>query len=76
VNNVDEILQKASGLPLEQQLNLANRLLEAVEQTANEESDQTWDTIIRERISRYDQGLSKTRPMADVLADLDQKLNE
>ena len=74
MNAIDKLLQQAVQLPVDQQLTLAHRLLEASEPSASEEIEQAWDSTIRERIARYDQGLSRARPAGEVLTDLDRKL--
>ena len=74
MNAIDKLMKEARQLPLDQKLALARRLLEASEPTASKEIEQAWDNTIRERIARYDKGLSHARPAGSVLDDLDRKL--
>lgn len=69
-----EFLQEAKQLPNDQRLTLVARLLAVSEPKATDEVEHVWDDTIRQRIERYDQGLSASRPAGEVLADLDQKL--
>ena len=71
---VDELLREAEQLPEDQRLTLAHRLLSVGECGASENVERAWDLAIRERIERYDQGETSSRPAGEVLSDLDNRL--
>jgi len=74
MKSVDQILEDALQLPNEQKLTLAHRILELTDADTDRDVSQLWDAEIRERIGRYDRGETRSRPLGDVLADLDRKL--
>jgi hypothetical protein len=74
MTKVEKILKEASALPLDQRLTLVHRLLISTEPAALDEVDSAWDLEIRQRIERYDRGLSSSRPANDVFADLDRRM--
>jgi putative addiction module component (TIGR02574 family) len=71
---VDQLLQQAVQLPKDQRLTLALRLLAMDEPAESADTEQAWDTEIRERIARYDAGQTTARPAEQVFADLDRRL--
>lgn len=73
---VEKLLTDAVLLPMDQRLTLVSRLLETAEPTVSDEVEESWDNEIRERIARYDQGLSSSRPAGEVFAELDRRLSE
>lgn len=70
----EEILQEAACFPPNQRLTLAHRLLLS-EPSPSPEVDEAWDSVIRERIMRYDQGQTQARPASEVLSELDDQLS-
>ena len=60
MKTLEQILQEAQRLPLNERLTLAHRLLTSSEPAASKEAYDAWDLVIRERIERYDQGLART----------------
>ena len=53
MKTIEEILQVAEDLPLEQRLTLAHRLLAASAPSPSPEIEKAWDMAIRERIMRF-----------------------
>lgn len=70
----DELETEALGLPEDERIRLAHRLLTSIEPPASEAIESAWDTEIRQRIAAYDRGEIQTIPAADVFAKLDQRL--
>ena len=58
----------ALELPTEQRVELAYRLLVSVDPELG--ADVAWETVIADRIARYDAGASPTVPVAEVFARL------
>lgn len=52
MKTIEEILQEAEHLPLEQRLTLAHRLLSSSEPNPSPEVEKAWGRAIRERIMR------------------------
>jgi putative addiction module component (TIGR02574 family) len=76
MKSVDTIAAEALLLPKDQRFTLAHRILSSVEPKRDPKAQAAWDAEIRERIRRYDAGLSKGVPGSEVFADLDKKLQE
>jgi len=76
MNSIDAILQDAINLSEDQRLSLANRLLLLSEPYASDDVGHAWDTVIRDRIARYDRGETGSRPASEVFADLDCRLKQ
>ena len=74
MKSLEYIASEAILLPKDQRLTLAHRILSSLEPAAGAEVDVAWDEEIRERIKRYDAGLTSGIPGGDVFADLDKKL--
>ncbi len=74
MKSVDNIAADALLLPKDQRFTLAHRILSSVEPEMEPGSEVAWDTEIRERINRYDAGLSSSIPGREVFAELDKKL--
>jgi hypothetical protein len=74
MKTIEEILQEAEHLPLNQRLSLAHRLLVLSEPDASPDIDEAWDIAIRERIMRYDQGQTQSSPASEVFSELDNQL--
>jgi len=75
MKTIEEILQEAEHLPLEQRLTLAHRLLSSSEPNPSPEVEEAWGLEIRERIMRYDQGQTQSRPASEVFSELDHQLD-
>jgi len=71
--SLENIASEALLLPKDQRLTLAHRILASMEPPPEPGADEAWDFEIRERIKRYDAGLSKGIPAAEVFSDLDKK---
>jgi hypothetical protein len=67
-----EITQEALGLPHQEQLRLARTLLESSEATGDSEVDSAWEDEIERRIKSID-GVAKSRPFSEVVAELDRQ---
>jgi len=74
VSKIDQLLKEASELPQDQRLTLAHRVLASNEPPPSDEVAQAWDVEIRDRIKRFDEGRSKSRPASQVFAELDRRL--
>jgi hypothetical protein len=69
-----EITQDALRLPHDEQLRLARTLLERSEATGQSDVDGAWEEEIERRIKNIDAGLAKSRPFAEVVAEVDRQL--
>lgn len=69
-----EITQDALRLPHDEQLRLARTLLERNEANGEAEVDAAWEEEIERRIESIDAGLAKSRPFAEVVAEIDRQL--
>jgi hypothetical protein len=74
MKTIEEILQEAEHLPLEQRLTLAHRLLSSSEPNPSPEVEEAWSMEIRERIMRYDRGETQSKPASEVFSELDDQL--
>ena len=74
MSTADQLFQQASNLPLDQRLALAHKLLADIEPECTEKVCNAWDIEIRERIARYDNGETVSRPANEVFAKLDAHL--
>jgi hypothetical protein len=72
--SVESIASEAMLLPQDQRFTLANRILGSVEPAADSDVEMAWETEIKDRIRRYDEGLLVGIPGANVFAELDQRL--
>jgi len=61
-------------LPHDQQLRLARTLLEKSEAVGDDDVEASWDDEIERRIKSIDAGLAKSRPFAEVVAEVDRQL--
>ena len=68
-----EITQDALRLPHDEQLRLARTLLESSEASGQPDVDDAWEEEIERRIKEIDAGLAKSRPFADVVAEIDRQ---
>lgn len=69
-----DITQDALRLPHDQQLRLARTLLEKSEAVGDDDVEASWDDEIERRIKSIDAGLAKSRPFAEVVAEVDRQL--
>jgi len=74
MNSINQILQEAIRLPEDQRLTLVNRLLMHSEPHISEDISHAWDLEISDRIARYDQGDTRSRPASEVFSDIDRRL--
>ena len=74
MKSVDTIAADALLLPKDQRFTLAHRILSSVEPKLDPSAEAAWDAEIRERIRKYDAGLSKVVAGSEVFAELDKKL--
>ena len=72
--SLESITSEALLLPKDQRLTLAHRILASVEPPPDSGAEAAWDLEIRERIKRYDAGLSISIPASEVFSELDKKL--
>ena len=70
---VDHLIQDALHLSEDQRITLAYKILLSVEPPVSTHIESTWDTEIRDRISRYKAGNVKTVPASEVFAEFDIK---
>ena len=74
MKSLEDIESEALLLPKDQRFTLAHRILSSVEPEMEAEAEAEWDMEIRERIKRYDAGLTSGVPGQEVFAQLDKKL--
>ena len=74
MKSLEDIATEALLLPKDQRFTLAHRILSSVEPDMKGEAEAAWDVEIRERIQRYDAGLTSGVPGQEVFAELDKKL--
>ena len=63
---LDELSKKAKELALEERAQLAQELLESVDQVADPEVRAAWEKEIASRIAKYERGEAKLIPAAEV----------
>lgn len=71
---VDELTERAASLPTEQRLTLACRILATIEPPPTAAVEQAWDREIRDRITKFKKGVSRSIPAEEVFAELDPLL--
>ena len=74
MKSLEDIASEALLLPKDQRFTLAHRILSSVEPDVKAEAEAAWVLEIRERIRRYDAGLTSAVPGQEVFAELDKKL--
>jgi putative addiction module component (TIGR02574 family) len=72
--SLETIASEALGLPEDQRLKLAYRILASVESVPDAGAEAAWEKEIQERIKRYDAGQTRGIPGAEVFSGLDKKL--
>ena len=63
---LDELSKKAKELALEERAQLAQQLMESVDQESDPEVEAAWETEIASRIARYERGEAKLVPASEV----------
>ena len=63
---LDELSKKAKDLPLEERAQLAQELMESVDQESDPEVEAAWETEIASRIAKYERGEAKLIPASEV----------
>jgi putative addiction module component (TIGR02574 family) len=63
---LDELSKKAKELALEERAQLAQELMESVDQESDPEVEAAWSTEIASRIAKYERGDAKLIPAAEV----------
>ena len=63
---LDELSKKAKDLALEERAQLAQELLESVEQEIDPEVQAAWEGEIASRIAKYERGEAKLVPASEV----------
>jgi putative addiction module component (TIGR02574 family) len=67
---VEELYEQASQLPAADRAELAGKLLESIEESADEGVEEAWAAEIERRMTDYRAGKVKTIPWAEVRAHL------
>ena len=63
---LEELSKKAKELALEERAQLAQELMESVDQESDPEVEAAWETEIASRIARYERGEAKLIPASEV----------
>lgn len=63
---LDELSKKAMQLDVEERAQLAQELMESVDQDSDAEVGAAWETELASRIAKYELGESKLIPAAEV----------
>lgn len=63
---LDELSKKAKELALEERAQLAQELMESVDQESDPEVEAAWEAEITSRIARYERGEAKLIPASEV----------
>ena len=63
---LDELSKRAKELAVEERAQLAQELLESVEQEADPDVQTAWESEIASRIDKYERGEAKLIPAAEV----------
>jgi putative addiction module component (TIGR02574 family) len=64
-----ELSERARHLPPEERAQLAEGLLESLQEWSSPEVEAAWDTEILRRIGEYERGVAALSPAADVFAE-------
>lgn len=65
---LEELSKRAKELAIEERAQLAQELLESVEQEADLEVEAAWESEIASRIAKYERGEAKLIPAEEVFA--------
>ena len=63
---LDELSKKAKELALEERAQLAQQLMESVDQESDPEVEAAWEREIASRVARYEHGEAKLIPASEV----------
>ena len=63
---LDELSKKARSLALEERAQLAQELMESIDQESDPEVEAAWETELASRIARYERGEAKLIPASEV----------
>lgn len=63
---LDELSKKAKELALEERAQLAQELMESVDQESDPEIEAAWETEIASRVAKYERGEAKLIPASEV----------
>jgi hypothetical protein len=74
MKSLENLASEAMLLPKDQRFALAHRILSSVEPEIETAVESAWDMEIRERIKKYDTGLTTSVASREVFAELDKKL--
>ncbi len=74
MKSLENIASEALLLPKDQRFTLAHRILSSVEPEMEAGAEAAWEGEIRERIRRYDAGMTAGLSGQEVFAGLDKKL--
>ena len=64
-----ELSERARQLPPQERAQLAEGLLESLQELSSPEIDAAWDAQILKRIDEYERGEAKLSPAADVFSE-------
>jgi len=73
---VDELIQGALDLPVDQRISLAHKILASIEPPPTSEIESAWDEEIKRRIGQYDAGQSKGIPAEEVFGEVERRLKK
>ena len=73
---LDDLTERAASLPPDQRFTLAHRILSTIEPPVTDAVEKAWDSEIRQRIEKFQKGLSKSIPAEQVFAEIDAALEE
>ena len=74
MKSLEAIASEALLISKDQRFTLAHRILSSIEPDRTGEAEAAWDMEIRERIKKYDAGLTSGIPGQEVFSELDKKL--
>jgi len=72
--SVESIASEAMLLSRDQRFTLAHRIMISMEPAVDSGVEMAWETEIKDRIRRYDEGLLAGIPGSDVFTELDERL--
>jgi putative addiction module component (TIGR02574 family) len=65
-----ELFETALKLPIEARAELAGRLIETLDEEADEDAEQLWAIEIARRVKELDEGTARTVPWSEVRRQL------
>lgn len=72
----ETIKKKALELSKEERAELAHLLIDSLNPETEYESEEAWSKELKNRIDRYDQGASSTKPWSEVKKNAQALLNK